>query len=93
MRRSIFELKIAVLKATTQPILHTHIVYEARLNGNITKQILKEYLNKQFVTTTTCPTKPKTRCKNFNSNRTYYVITLKGQEILKTAETLLKEMA
>ena len=93
MRRNIFELKIAVLKATTQPILSTHIMYKVRLNPNETKQILKEHLNKQLITTTKYTTKPQAKCRSSNSKRTYYVITPKGQELLKTAETLLKEMA
>jgi len=93
MRRNTFELEIAVLQATQRPTLYTHIMYKAQTNTTTVKQIINKLLAKGFMITTKSPVKPNQQCKSANSKRIFYVTTPKGEQILKTALTLLKEMA
>ena len=92
-RRSPFEIEIAILETTRHPILVSHIMCKTGSNLVITKQITNKLLTKGFIVTTECPIKPHQKSKNTNSKRTYYAITPKGEQILKTALALLKEMA
>jgi predicted transcriptional regulator len=74
MRRSMFEIKLAVLKtlAYNGPLRITHIMYKANLNCSYLKEILQLLFQQNLI-----------ERKKQNETKTVYSVTEKGRKCLK----------
>lgn len=74
MRRSRFEVQIGILNALAQyePLKPTHIMYNAHLNFNALKQVLKPLITNGLV-----------KGQKLGKKRKLYSITEKGQRVLE----------
>jgi predicted transcriptional regulator len=73
VRRSAFELSLAVLEVVRTPKILTHIMYKTNVNCNVLKLILEDLEKKGLVTTV------QTRR---GITRKHYLISQKGLDVL-----------
>jgi predicted transcriptional regulator len=86
MRRDALSLKIAIMEALRTPMIITHIMCTAKINGSTLKRELKNLTTKNLVTTTTMPKEQfrKYKKRTKTSNHPHYILTPQGTEVLNS---------
>jgi len=83
VRRSKLDLRIDILETLREsPKILSHIMYRTGTNSSTVNRELSILIEKGFVKTVEAPKKPKQQCKSRNRKRTFYILTMKGREVL-----------